>query len=55
VGGATGIVATVFTLILGSVVIAIAWFASRPMLSFAIIAGGIVIAVALAKYDKKSN
>lgn len=53
VGGATGIVATIFTLILGSTVIAIAWFASRPMLSLAIITVGIAIAVALIKYNKK--
>jgi len=55
IGGATGIVAAVFTLVLGSVIIAIAWFASRPMLSLMIVAVGVAIAIGLAKYGKKSN
>ncbi len=54
VGGATGIVATVLTLIVGSMVIAIAWFTSRPMLSLVIIAVGFTIAMGLSKYSKKS-
>ena len=55
VGGATGIVAAVFTLVLGSVVIAIAWFASRPLLSVAIVAVGVAIAIGLAKYGKEKK
>ncbi len=55
VGGVTGIAAAVLTLILGSIVIAIAWFASRPMLSLAILAVGFAIAVGLAKYGKKKE
>lgn len=54
VGGATGIVAAVLTLFLGSTVIAIAWFASRPMLSLAIIAVGFAIAIGLSKYSRKN-
>jgi len=55
VGGATGIVAAVLTLILGSVIIALAWFASRPMLSLAIIGIGIATAVGLAKFSQKKE
>jgi len=55
VGGVTGISAAVLTLLLGSIVIAIAWFASRPILSLAIVGIGFAIAIGLAKYGKKSN
>jgi len=55
VGGATGIIAGVLTLVLGSVVISLAWFTSRPMLSLAIIGIGIAIAVGLAKFGKKKE
>lgn len=53
VGGVTSIVAAVFTLLLGSIVIALAWFSSRPILSLGIIGIGIAIAVLLAKFGKK--
>ncbi|MFK5974872.1 MAG: TMEM43 family protein [Sulfurovum sp.] len=55
VGGVTSVVAGVFTLILGSLVIAIAWFGARPMLSLGIIAVGVVIALALGKFGKKDR
>ncbi len=55
VGGATGIIAGVLTFVLGSIVISLAWFASRPMLSLAIIGVGIAIAVGLAKFGKKKE
>ena len=53
VSGATSIVAGVLTLILGSTVIALAWFSSRPILSLIIIGGGIGIAFLLGKFGKK--
>ncbi|MEA1953454.1 MAG: TMEM43 family protein [Campylobacterota bacterium] len=55
VGGATGIIAGVLTLILGSVIIALAWFTSRPLLSLGILAVGVAIAVAMAKFGKKKE
>jgi len=55
VGGVTSVVAGVFTLILGSIVIAISWFGARPMLSIGIIAVGIVIALLLGKFGKKEQ
>jgi len=55
VGGATGIIAGVLTLVLGSIVISLAWFTSRPMLSLAIIGIGIAIVVGLAKFGKKKE
>jgi hypothetical protein len=53
VGGVTSIVAGIFTLLLGSLIIAMAWFSSRPMLSLGIIAVGIAIALFLAKFGKR--
>ncbi len=55
VGGVTGIIAGVLTLILGSVVIALAWFGSRPLLSLGILAVGVGIAVVMAKFGKKKG
>ncbi len=55
VGGATGIIAGVLTFVLGSIVISLAWFTSRPMLSLVIIGVGIAIAVGLAKFGKKKE
>ncbi len=52
VGGVTSVVAGAFTLILGSIVIAISWFGARPMLSIGIIVVGVVIALALGKFGK---
>lgn len=54
-GGVTGIIAGVLTLILGSLVIALAWFGSRPLLSLGIIGVGVAIAVAMAKFGKKKE
>jgi hypothetical protein len=39
-GYATSVIATVLTLILGSIIIALAWLGARPMLSLAVIAIG---------------
>ena len=55
VGGVTGIIAGVLTLILGSIVIALAWFGSRPLLSLGIIGTGVVIAVVMAKMGKRKE
>lgn len=44
VGFGTGLIALVLTLVLGPVVIAIGWFAYRPLLALSIIAGGALIA-----------
>jgi len=52
VGGVTGIIAGVLTLVLGSLVIAIAWFASRPMLAIGLIVGGLVLAFVLSTLAK---
>ncbi|SFV51001.1 hypothetical protein MNB_SV-12-1118 [hydrothermal vent metagenome] len=52
IGGASSIVAGVLTLLLGSIVIAIAWFASRPILSLIIIAVGIGLTVILNRFKK---
>jgi hypothetical protein len=50
--GASAIVAGVFTLLLGSVVIAIAWFASRPILSLIIIGVGVGLTMILNRFKK---
>ena len=44
VRGGTALIALVLTLIVGPVTIAIGWFAYRPLLSLAIIGGGVVLA-----------
>ena len=49
VEGATGIVAGLLTLLLGSIIIALAWFTSRPLLSLAIISVGIALSFGLSK------
>lgn len=54
-GGVTGIIAGVLTLLLGSVVIALAWFGSRPLLSLGILGVGTAIAVGMAKFGKRSD
>jgi len=53
IGAGTGLVSFILTLILGSFVIALAWFASRPMLSLSIIGIGITIAALLSIKGKK--
>ncbi len=45
----TGLIAFALTLVIGPTVIAIAWFAYRPLLSLGLIAGGVVLAVVLLK------
>jgi hypothetical protein len=52
VSGASAIVAGVLTLIVGSLVIAIAWFASRPILSLIIIGIGIGLPIILNRFKK---
>jgi len=54
-GYATSVVATVLTLLLGSIVIALAWLGARPMLSLAIIAIGVGAAFVLGKFGKKKT
>jgi hypothetical protein len=53
VGMGTSTVALILTLILGPSVIAIAWFASRPLLSLALIGGGVLLAVGLAMVRRR--
>ncbi|MBN2768462.1 MAG: TMEM43 family protein [Campylobacterales bacterium] len=55
VGGVTGIIAGILTLVLGSFVIALAWLSSRPLLSLGILAGGVIIAISIAKFGKKKE
>ncbi len=55
VGGVTGIIAGVLTLILGSVVISLAWFGSRPLFSLSILAVGVGVAVIMAKLGKRKG
>jgi len=52
IGGASALVAGVLTLLLGSLVIAIAWFASRPLLSLTIIGVGIGLTFILKSFKK---
>ncbi len=53
-GFGTSIVAFVLTLIIGPVVIAIGWFAYRPLLSIGIIAGGLLIAFLVTRLRRKA-
>ena len=48
----TGLAAVLFTLIVGTTTIAIAWFYYRPVLALGILAVGAVITVALAHVFK---
>jgi hypothetical protein len=52
IGAGTGLIAAAITFVLGSFVIALAWFASRPMLSLSIIGVGIGIAIWLSMKSK---
>ncbi|MGM4909539.1 TMEM43 family protein [Rhizobium sp. 768_B6_N1_8] len=54
IGFGTSIVACVLTLLVGPVVIAIGWFAYRPLLSVGIIAGGILLAVIVTRLRRKA-
>jgi hypothetical protein len=53
IGGGTSLIALVLTLILGPVVIAIGWFAYRPLLAICIIGGGVVLAAGFAYLRRK--
>ncbi|CAA6823518.1 MAG: Unknown protein [uncultured Sulfurovum sp.] len=53
VEGVTALIAGALTLVLGSGVIAIAWFASRPMLSLSILGVGISLAILVFLLKKK--
>jgi hypothetical protein len=53
IGGGTSIIAGVLTLILGPLVIAIGWFAYRPLLAVIIIGVGVVLAVGVAYLRRK--
>jgi hypothetical protein len=55
IGGGTTIIALVLTLILGPLVIAVGWFAYRPLLAVVIIGAGVVLAVALAYLRRKPS
>jgi hypothetical protein len=55
VGFGTTLLALIFTLIVGPVVIAIGWFAYRPLLSVAIIAVGVLLAAAFIYFRRKSQ
>jgi hypothetical protein len=54
IGFGTSIVACVLTLLVGPVVIAICWFAYRPLLSVGLIAGGILLAVIVTRLRRKA-
>ncbi len=51
--GVSSVVAGVLTLIFGSLVIAIAWFSARPILSISILLIGGVVSFLLGKFGKK--
>lgn len=53
VNGVAGIIAAVFTLTIGSIIIAVAWFSARPLLSLSILVIGILIAFLLKKFGGK--
>jgi hypothetical protein len=54
VGFGTGLIALILTLIVGPTVIAIGWFAYRPLLALAIIGGGVAIAFGIGYLRRKS-
>jgi hypothetical protein len=54
VGFGTSLIAVVLTLIIGPVVIAIGWFAYRPVLAICVIAAGLLIAAAFVYLRRKS-
>ena len=54
-GSVTGVIAGVLSMIVGSIVIALAWFASRPLLSLIIIIVGLTVAFVIAKFGKKKE
>lgn len=54
IGGGTTILALVFTLVLGPLVIAIGWFAYRPLLAISIIGVGLVLAAGFLFLRRRS-
>lgn len=54
IGFGTSVVAFVLTLLVGPIVIAIGWFAYRPLLSIGIIAGGVLLAFLVARLRRKT-
>jgi hypothetical protein len=54
IGGGTSIIALVLTLIVGPVVIAIGWFAYRPVLAICIIGAGLLLAAGFAYLKRRS-
>lgn len=54
VGFGTSLVAFVLTMVLGPIVIAIGWFAYRPLLAVGMIAGGLAIAYAVVRLRRKT-
>lgn len=54
VRGGTALIALVLTLIVGPVTIAIGWFAYRPLLSLAIIGGGVALAAIVMVMKRRS-
>ena len=53
IGGGTSIIALVLTLIIGPVVIAIGWFAYRPLLAISIIGVGLLLAAGFAYLKRR--
>jgi hypothetical protein len=54
ISGGTTIIALILTLLIGPVVIAIGWFAYRPILALCIIGAGVALAVGFAYLRRKS-
>jgi Transmembrane protein 43 len=55
IGFGTGVIALILTLIIGPTVIAIGWFAYRPLLALAIIGGGVALAFGIGYLRRKST
>lgn len=55
IGFGTSIVAFVLTMLLGPIVIAIGWFAYRPLLAIGIIGGGVGLAVLVTRLRRKAR
>lgn len=53
IGGGTTVLALIFTLVVGPIVIAIGWFAYRPLLSVTIIGVGLILAAGFAYLKRK--
>jgi len=53
VNGISGIIVAVFTLTFSSIIIAVAWFSARPLLSLSLLVVGFLIAVLLKKFGNK--